>query len=89
MFEDLRKLSHREIQLVLRDVDAATLILALTTASEELTNRVLANMGNRAAMVVRDEVASLGSPPASEVEQAQQKMLHVYHTLAGSGPPER
>ena len=87
-FEDLRKLDDLEIQSVLRDVDAATLMLALTDASDELMNRILSNMGNRAAMLVREEVASLGSPPAGDVEKAQQTILSVYRAFA-SGPTER
>ena len=82
VFEELRKLDDLEIQSVLRDVDAATLILALTTASEELVNRILANMGNRAAMLVREEVESLGSPPAGDVEKAQQTILRIYRAFA-------
>ena len=82
MFEDLRKLDDLEIQSVLREVDVATLMLALTTASDELMNRILANMGNRAAMLVREEVASLGSPRAGDVEKAQQTILSIYRAFA-------
>jgi flagellar motor switch protein FliG len=85
VFEDLRKLDDLEIQSVLRDVDAATLILALTSASEELMNRVLANMGNRAAMLIREEVASLGSPPPGDVAKAQQTILSIYRAFSGGG----
>ncbi len=77
-FEDLRKLDDIEIQSVLRDVDAPTLILALTNASDELTKRILANMGNRAAMLISEEIASLGSPPAGDVEKAQQTIVSIY-----------
>jgi len=88
VFEELRKLDDREIQCVLRDVEPATLILALTNASDELMNRFLANMGNRAAMLVREEVASLGSPLAADVEKAQQTILSVYRALDSDGPNE-
>jgi flagellar motor switch protein FliG len=88
VFEDMRKLDDLEIQSVLRDVDAATLVLALTTASDELMNRILANMGNRAAMLVGEDVASLGSPPAGDVEKAQQTILSVYRALVSGGPTD-
>jgi len=86
VFEDLRKLDDLEIQSVLRDVDAATLALALTTASDELMTRILANMGNRGAMLLREEVSFLGSPPAADVETAQQAILSVYRAFASGGP---
>ena len=59
VFEDLVKLDERAIQQVLREVDQKDLALALRGASEEVKERLLANMSERGA---RDAQGGDGDP---------------------------
>jgi flagellar motor switch protein FliG len=85
VFEDLNKLSDRDLQTVLKNVETSQWAMALKGASEELKQKVLGNMSQRAADMLREEMDYLGPVRLSAVEQVQQQIVDVVRRLEDSG----
>jgi flagellar motor switch protein FliG len=73
------------IQLILREIQSATLIIALKGADEAVRNKMLNNLSKRAAEILRDDLAAKGPVRVSEVEKAQREILTVAQRLAEEG----
>jgi len=85
VFENLVDLDDRAIQLVLREVQSESLIVALKGASEELRELVFKNMSQRAAEMLKDDLESKGPVRLSEVENEQKEILKIVRRLADEG----
>ena len=64
MFEDIVNLDDRSVQLVLRQVESADLALALKGVSETVRAKITANLSERAAETLLEEIELLGAGPA-------------------------
>jgi flagellar motor switch protein FliG len=84
-FEDLVKLDDRSIQLVLKDVDAKDLGLALRGVSDEVRDHIFANMSERGAEMLREEMEFQPAQRRSIVEDAQSRIVGVVRRLEESG----
>jgi flagellar motor switch protein FliG len=84
-FEDIVELEDREIQLILREVDQKELVLALRGVGEELTEKILRNLSQRGAEMLREDMEV--SPPQRRavVEDAQGKIVAVVRRLEEEG----
>ncbi len=85
VFEDILEVDDRGIQLVLREVQSESLIVALKGASEELREKVFKNMSQRAAEMLREDLESKGPVKLSEVESEQKEILKVVRRLSDEG----
>ncbi len=85
VFEDLRRLDPGGVQTVLRQADKADLALSLKGASDELRNLFLSNMSERAAKLMREDMASMGPVRLRDVDQAQTKIVELVKDLAARG----
>ena len=85
VFENLNDLDDRSIQLLLREIQSDSLILALKGASEGLREKVFKNMSQRAAEMLRDDLESKGPVRLSEVEGEQKEILKIVRRLADEG----
>ncbi|MEX8192075.1 flagellar motor switch protein FliG [Comamonas guangdongensis] len=85
VFDDLVKLDDRSLQLVLREVVAETLIVALKGGSMEVRDKILANMSMRAAESLREDLEGRGPMRLSEVEAQQKEILKVVRRLVEEG----
>lgn len=85
VFDDLVELDDHAIQAVLKEVGTEELSLAMKTASEELKRKIFKNMSQRAADILRDEIAAKGPAKVSEVEKAQQRIVTVTRKLEQEG----
>jgi len=85
VFEDIITLDDRSIQKILKEVDHKELALALKTASEELKNRILANMSKRACDLIMEELKFMGPVRLREVEEIQQKVIDIIRRLEDEG----
>jgi flagellar motor switch protein FliG len=85
VFEDLMDIEDRGIQLILREVQSESLIVALKGASEELRDKILKNMSQRAAEMLREDLDSKGPVKLSEVEAEQKEILKIVRRLADEG----
>ncbi|HCA27091.1 MAG TPA: flagellar motor switch protein FliG [Betaproteobacteria bacterium] len=85
VFDNLLDLEDRGIQLLLREVQSESLIIALKGTSEELREKVFKNMSQRAAEMLRDDLESKGPVRVSEVEAEQKEILKIVRRLADEG----
>jgi flagellar motor switch protein FliG len=85
VFEDINKLSNKDLQTILKNVETSQWALALKGASEELRTKVLGNMSERAAAGLKEEMEFLGAVKRSAVEQMQQQIVDVVRRLQDAG----
>jgi flagellar motor switch protein FliG len=85
VFEDILEVDDRGIQLVLREVQSESLIVALKGASEEMREKIFKNMSQRAAEMLREDLEAKGPVKLSEVESEQKEILKVVRRLADEG----
>jgi flagellar motor switch protein FliG len=85
VFEDLTKFSDKDIQMVLKNIETSQWAMALKGASEELKQKVLGNMSQRAADMLKEEMDYLGPVKLSAVEQMQQQIVDVVRRLEDAG----
>jgi flagellar motor switch protein FliG len=84
-FTDIAKIDIRGIQLILREVPNDKLILALKSAPEELKEKIFGAMSERAAAMLRDDLAALGPQRLSDVERAQKEIISIVERLEEEG----
>ncbi len=84
-FEDLNRLDDRAIQLLLREVQSESLIIALRGADNDLRERIFRNMSQRAAETLREDLESKGPVRLSEVEAEQKEILKIVRRLSDEG----
>jgi flagellar motor switch protein FliG len=85
VFENILEIEDRGIQLLLREVQSDSLIIALKGASEEMREKIFKNMSQRAAEMMREDLESKGPVRLSEVEAQQREILVVIRRLADEG----
>lgn len=84
-FENLTTLDGRSLQMILREVNNDSLTMALKTASDEMKEKVFANMSARAADMIRDDLDAMGPVRLSEVEAMQQSIVKIAMKLEEEG----
>ena len=85
VFDDLVEVDDRGIQLILREIQSESLIVALKGASEELREKIFKNMSKRAAEMLREDLEAKGPVRVSEVEAEQKEILKVVRRLSDEG----
>jgi flagellar motor switch protein FliG len=85
VFEDIITLDDRSIQLILKDVDAKDLALALRGTSEEVKEKILANMSQRGAEMLAEEMEYMPPQRRKNVEEAQSKIIAIVRRLEEDG----
>jgi flagellar motor switch protein FliG len=85
VFEDLMGLDDRSIQLLLRNIDNQTLVLALKGADDAMLHKFLSNVSKRVASSLREDLESMGPVRLSEVEGAQQKIANSAREMVDRG----
>lgn len=84
-FDDLEKVDDKGIQLVLKEVQSESLVIALKGATPEMREKVFRNMSTRAAETLREDLESRGPVRVSEVEAEQKEMLKIVRRLSDEG----
>jgi flagellar motor switch protein FliG len=85
LFENLVEVDDRSIQRLLQEVEGESLLVALKGAEQPLREKFLKNMSQRAADILRDDLANRGPVRMSQVENEQKAILLVVRRLAESG----
>jgi flagellar motor switch protein FliG len=84
-FENLVALDGRSLQMILREVNNDSLTMALKTASEQMKEKIFANMSTRAADMIQDDLEAMGPVRLSEVELMQQSIVRIAMKLEEEG----
>ncbi len=85
VFEDLVSLDERSLTRLLREVDSKELALALKQASNEVRNKLMGAMSQRAVGALKEEIEMLGPSRKTEVEKAQSAIVAIVRKLEDSG----
>ncbi len=85
VFEDLVKLEERAVQQVLREADQKDLVLALRGAPDEVTEIVIANMSERGAAMLKEEMEIQQPQRKRAIDEAQSRIVAVVRALEEAG----
>lgn len=84
-FEDLVGIDDRSMQTLLREVPTPRLVIALKGSEAALRERFFANMSQRAADMLKDDLEVSGPVRLSEVDAAQKEILAIARKLGDAG----
>ncbi len=84
-FEDLARLDPGGVQTLLRAADKDKLGIALKGASDSLKDLFFSNMSERAAKIMREDMAAMGPVRLSDVDEAQLEIVNAAKQLAEQG----
>jgi flagellar motor switch protein FliG len=85
VFDDIHKLSDREIQVLLKEVDQKDLVVALKAATEVLKDKILGNLSEKVRTFITEEMEFLGPMRLSEVEEVQLRIVQQVRQLEEQG----
>jgi flagellar motor switch protein FliG len=85
VFEDIVTLVDRDVQEVLRSVDAKSLALAMKGTPQPVKDKILTNLSERAALTLVEEMELMGAVKLSDVEGAQSQIIFEIRRLDEEG----
>lgn len=85
VFENIVQLDDRAIQKVLRRVDNKTLAMAMKGVGPELSSRVMKNLSQKAAELLKEDIDVLGPVRIRDVEAAQREIVNIVRQLEDQG----
>ncbi|MDO5611084.1 MAG: flagellar motor switch protein FliG [Pseudomonadota bacterium] len=85
VFEDLVELDDRSMQTLMREIPGDKLPVALRGCDDNLRDRFLNNMSQRAREVLLEDMEARGPVRLSEVESAQKEILAAVRRLQEAG----
>jgi flagellar motor switch protein FliG len=85
VFENLMDVDDRGMQRLLKDIDTESLVVARKGATPALREKFFANMSQRAAETLREDLEMRGPVRVSQVETEQKAILQIVRGLADAG----
>ncbi|MBX6393876.1 MAG: flagellar motor switch protein FliG, partial [Burkholderiales bacterium] len=85
VFENIIDIDDRGIQLLLREVQSDSLVIALKGTSAQLREKIFRNMSQRAAELLKEDLEAKGPVRVSEVEAEQKEILKIVRRLVEEG----
>ena len=84
-FDDIIFVEDSGIQKALREIESKDLALALKGSNDDVKEKVLHNMSERAREMILEEIEFMGPVRLKNVEEAQQKIVGAIRTLEEAG----
>ena len=84
-WENVMDIDDRGVQVLLREVQSESLILALKGSSEAMREKIFKNMSQRASETLKEDLEAKGMVRVSEVEAQQKEILKIVRRLADEG----
>ena len=84
-WENVMDIDDRGVQVLLREIQSESLILALKGSSEAMREKIFKNMSQRAAETLKEDLEAKGMVRVSEVEAQQKEILKIVRRLADEG----
>tara|TARA_B110000196_G_C20838435_1_gene517116 strand:+ start:32 stop:268 length:237 start_codon:yes stop_codon:yes gene_type:complete len=75
VFDDIKKMTNREVQALMKEVEQKDLIIALKAASGKLKEKILRNMSEKVRTFITEEMELMGPMRLSEVEETQLRIV--------------
>ena len=85
VFGDIAKLTDRELQTLLREVNQEDLTIALKASDDELKGKILGNMSEQARTSITEQMEFQGPMRLSEVEEVQLRIVQQVRQLEEQG----
>ncbi|MCW4385734.1 flagellar motor switch protein FliG [Salinibacterium sp. SYSU T00001] len=84
-FADIVKLEKRDVQQVLRGIDASVLAIAMKGTTENVIEVIRSNLSERNREILDDEATALGPVRLSQVEEARAQIVRAIRDLESEG----
>lgn len=84
-FEDLGKLDPASVQTLIRACDKEKLPIALKGSTDTMRDLFFTNMSERAAKIMKEDMAAMGPVRLKDVEEAQQYIVNTAKDLESRG----
>lgn len=84
-FDDLGRLDNASIQTLIRACDKEKLPTALKGATETMRDLFFSNMSERAAKIMKEDMAAMGPVRLKDVEESQQYIVNTAKDLEARG----
>lgn len=84
-FEDILLLEDRAVQLVVREIEVATLAVALKGASAAVRDKIMSNISERMRETLREEIEVVGAVRMSQVQEARGAVVVVIRRFEENG----
>ncbi|KYP96946.1 flagellar motor switch protein G [Sodalis-like endosymbiont of Proechinophthirus fluctus] len=81
-FDDLENLDDHSLRRILQEIDTDALVIALKGCAQPLVDRILSNMSQRQAEILRDDINLSAPVKESRVETERKAILAVARRLA-------
>ena len=81
-FENITRLSDRDIQKALREIDSSELAKALKDADSEVREKIFRNMSKKVADRIKEEMEFMGPVRLKDVYAAQARFVGIIERLA-------
>ena len=85
VFEDIKAIDDRSIRELLKEVSNEDLTMSLKGASDDLKDKFLSNLSERAATMIREDLEIMGPVKLADVEGAQQNIVKTVRRLEDEG----
>lgn len=85
VFEDIVNLEDRAIQRILREIETKDLALSLKGIKDDVKDKILRNMSERAQTMLLDDIEYMGPVRARDVQVAQSKIVGLIRALEAAG----
>lgn len=85
LFEDILDLDDRTLQTIISNLDKDDLVMGLKGVSDELKEKFVSNMSERATDILLDDMEALGPVHVKQVEDAQQNIIRSIKELEEEG----
>jgi len=84
-FADIVKFESRDVQQVLRGIDASLLAIAMKGAAETVATVIRSNLSERNRDLLDDEAKTLGPVRVSQVEEARAQVVRAIRDMEAQG----
>ena len=85
IFDDLTLLDDRSIQRLLKEVETKDIAISLKATIEEVKTKIFANVSERVAVMIQEEMEFMGPTRLSDVEAAQSRIVESVRRLEEEG----
>ena len=84
-FADIVKFEKKDVQQVLRGIDASVLALAMKGSTEAVIEVIRANISERLREILEEEMQSLGPVRMKQIEEARAEIVRAIRDLEAQG----
>lgn len=85
LFEDVIHFDDRTVQVIINEMEKADLVMGLKGVDDQVKNKFLNNMSERAAAMLQEDMDALGPVPLKDVKEAQSRIIRKIKQLEEEG----